>query len=1268
LSSASIPRRKFRLGAAAGLLLFVGCAPALTTKDLPLGGARLQRLHHEIRDGAGGETDLGWLELLYGDQAAALAHFDRAAPDPLALLGRAVVVAGARGSKEEEAEAWLDLVSSCGSRSGGAGRVCPVLMRVALQRLSALDAGHPSRVRGVLGPLARAKPLLGEAVQLRDLALGLVARLERREGAVQQVERLDRQRGCFRSWRVSGPHHRNAHVDLSQPVSHGQSYRDLPSTQCRIQLRSESKWGGIYWITTEVVTSRPRLIAVTVVTPNPWQLLVSGRVVHTHGMRRAGLAQRVTLQLRWPQGRHRLGLKVGSPTGYAETTLTAVPLDGGPPVELTRTDELDPPPAMPPAIPVPCVEMPELPAVWYAPLGTYLAAAQALHCGDWDRVYRELALAQGWAPRFAAPRLLMVQALLADPLLPSQVCAEEAIRLLRSMLARDPTSGAAMSRLADLLLRQGEVEPALKLYRAGALRWPGGAMWQEGLHRAYREHSYAVEQELALERAVALAPRRCDLVEQLAGLKRLHKDVEGMLRLTMQARGCDAQSALLARFLRRAGRLKQAVREYRRILWLRPDATYLRRELVQTLHLLRREGQARAELRRILGGFPGSVEDWIELADLWGAQGAHTRRASPGVRAERGEDTRRAVDLLQRAHASMPWETDLRRTLERLTGRSVMQPYRIDGRKVVAAYQHGATQGDTPAVGVQDRLVTRFFADGSSLNLTHNIVELLTKEGIERWGEVELPRGADLLTLRTIKADGSVREPEELLGKRTVSLPGLERGDFVEIEYVDASPPPRAFDGALGSRFFFASFDLPLVLSEYVIVAPRGLPITVDRRGGVQPARRQVKGEMLHLRWVVRNQDRVVAEPSSAPVEEYLPSVRVSARASWEHWRDYYLEQVVQATRATWLTAQLARKVVPAGAGARERAEALYRWTLKEVEAAGPVLASAAAAVAARRGSRYTVLVSLLQQAGVAAELWLVRPVSAAGGRDGAVVEAEGLRRALVRCMIDGHAVFLQPEHRHVPFGYVDPDLRGALALPLAREQGRPILAWIPRTLAGSIDQRQLRLRALVTAGGAGRVTAVERIDGLPAQQWRQQLERIDRSRLKALFEQQYLGVNVPGASLDRLVVVGQRGSGTLELRYDFRVPNLCRLQSRRLRCNAGVFAPNLRRRYLGLARRRLPLLVGFHPPSIVELELVPPRGFALSTPAAPVRLTSKLGSLDRRTTRLAGEVVRVETRLSIAQRRVDPAIYPAFSSFAARVDQAHELELEFAPTGGVGL
>jgi hypothetical protein len=59
-----------------------------------------------------------------------------------------------------------------------------------------------------------------------------------------------------------------------------------------------------------------------------------------------------------------------------------------------------------------------------------------------------------------------------------------------------------------------------------------------------------------------------------------------------------------------------------------------------------------------------------------------------------------------------------------------------------------------------------------------------------RVAEVQVPQGAQVLALRTLKADGTVLEPESL-DKDTVSLPGVGVGDAAEPRPSPPLPSPR---------------------------------------------------------------------------------------------------------------------------------------------------------------------------------------------------------------------------------------------------------------------------------------------------------------------------------------------------------------------------------------------------------------------------------------------------------------------------------------------
>ena len=100
----------------------------------------------------------------------------------------------------------------------------------------------------------------------------------------------------------------------------------------------------------------------------------------------------------------------------------------------------------------------------------------------------------------------------------------------------------------------------------------------------------------------------------------------------------------------------------------------------------------------------------------------------------------------------------------------------------------------------------------------HSVVQVFDKKGIEAAGEVEIPRGADVIDLRTIKSDGHSARPDLGERKGPISMPSLAEGDAVELAYVqhfraaDLQAAPELLD------FFFGSAEAPTASSRLTII------------------------------------------------------------------------------------------------------------------------------------------------------------------------------------------------------------------------------------------------------------------------------------------------------------------------------------------------------------------------------------------------------------------------------------------------------------------
>ena len=457
----------------------------------------------------------------------------------------------------------------------------------------------------------------------------------------------------------------------------------------------------------------------------------------------------------------------------------------------------------------------------------------------------------------------------------------------------------------------------------------------------------------------------------------------------------------------------------------------------------------------------------------------------------------------------------------------MIRDFRASGRQYAA-----------PAVMILDRTVHGVFNDGAELILTHNIVAVETKDGIERWGEVTVPSGGEILMLRTHKKDGTTREPEEIAGKEAISAPDLAVGDCVEWETLESKAASDAFaPGFLGERFYFQSFDSPLDRSEYLLLTPEALPLDIDRRAGGARAddatlRRGADGETFRLTTFAAHEvAQLFAERSAVPAIEYVPSVRVSSGVSWQGWARFLNEQLY----GTWRSSPAIRELAATIAAA-----ALDRWRGCAAAAAAARDAHAAGGGdrplghRQRRGGRRPAR-SRVGDAGARAR----QPPGAGAGararagrprraRAGALAPGRRRRRRARaargrRLRRHRRALRRRPDARRTPICACG-TRRSDICRPASTARRRcrstaATSAW--RTAAGSPDQRTIDVTIRLDEKGGGKALATEELTGWPALEWAELMDRFgsDKVKLRQDFEQRWLGVQFPGARLDDLQV-----------------------------------------------------------------------------------------------------------------------------------------------------
>jgi predicted Zn-dependent protease len=1243
----------------------------------------------------------GWRALEDGRPAEAARTFEAriaAAPDDLlARFGRATLAYehGDPAAALDDAAALLDAAS----RGVGAPELRALLAPVAAARAFALDDDVGPRRR------ARAEKVLlglpdGEALPWRArLELARLAdRVLRRAGDADALERETVRRGCAREVVDAGALGPLPHLDLDAATAPppASAWRLLVASGCRLTVPARDGRPAAERLRAAVEAPRGDY---DLVLEYDGDALVSldGAAPLRHGSDTYVGPRVSAFELALPAGRHDLEVRLATPGGRGELALLLLPRAAGAParfVDPRASARLDPrasarldPRAgaagrggrIRPEAPVDAAG----PAGGLAaddPLVEYARAFSANRAGDAERA---LTLgARLAARRRFAPGLALAGSIARDdPTRPSSFARNAARGLFRASLAADADAARAAESLAAIELEDDRLREAIDDARAAARAAPRWWAPSLVLAHALRARGLDVDADAALERAAAIGgppgDRPCLLVEALLRRADDRRDLAARAELEDALAACDATSETRLERLRARGALADEERALRAALRLAPERDELAEDLVQVLSAEGRPHDALEVLRALVAREPRDPFLLVRLADAQAGAG------QPAA----------ARDAARAALALRPESSEVRRAARALGVPPPLDAYRLDGAAVIRAFEASQRRYAAPAVVVLDRSVERTFPDGAELTLTHEIVKVQSKDAIDRWAEVEVPAGAEVLTLRTHKPDGTTREPEEIAGKDTVSAANVAIGDYIEWELLETKAPSGAFaPGFLGERFYFQSFDAPLDRTELVLVTPAGTKLDFDVRGGAPPPARgagpAADGAVVTT-FARTGVPQLFVERAAVPAIEYVPSVRASSGVDFPVWTRYVAEQLAGTTRTSPALRERA-KLIAAAAGGSDRAHlaaSVVAWVTESIEAAGDLRDGATQTLARGSGNRLALILALLHELGVPARPVLARSrLVAEAGAPTPVEELDDFADSIVE--IDtgpGRApVYVDPRLRHAPFGYLPPSLDGARTLALeppgaARASQPPDIRFGVAHSSGTADHRSVDVTIRLDEQGGGAAVATEELTGWPALEWAELVEKFgaDRARLRQDFEQRWLGVQFPGARLRDLdVTLPQDAPGgaarPVRVRYSFVSPQLAIAVKgdHEMRLLPTFFRSQPGRRFATEPVRSTTLVLGFDIPFHLTATVELPRAAKLELGSGAEERVERKGAYrfveERRLRGGAGSDVLVLTRDStLPLSRVAPADYPGVAADLRRVDGIEQREIRIRLRGG---
>lgn len=693
---------------------------------------------------------------------------------------------------------------------------------------------------------------------------------------------------------------------------------------------------------------------------------------------------------------------------------------------------------------------------------------------------------------------------------------------------------------------------------------------------------------------------------------------------------------------------KAAIAELRRLEKRRPDRKEIAARIADVLMRSGDPSAAAAQLEKALAKNPADVQARFRLADHAYAQGDTTA-------------LRRALAAALQAGSK---GIEIREAVEILEGASLLEPYRMDGRKVIREFEAWEKSGkhmDGTAARILDYAAVWVHSDGSSEMLEHEIVRMQSQEAVDKEAEQKPPDGL-VLRLRVIKPDGSILEPEPVAGKPTLTMPHLEVGDYFEMEHITASPS----EGAKGKHYrgphwFFREADKGYWRSEFVVVAPKDRPVEIETVGQVPQPKTADKGPFLERRWRVDESPPAPEEPDAPNPREFLPSVRVGWGITLDETLLRYVDAASEETPIDPRLVKIARDIVKGISKKDDKARAIYKYVGDTIQDQQET--DGRRTITGRAGSRQSAFFYLIRLLDMKVELALVKsriampPVgkmSEVETFDNVVARLETGAAPAVTGTTDG-ARWLTVRDKFAPFGYVPAELRGQPAIRL--------VPGTPRTTTpslGAADGVMIEGRAYLKEDGSASVEISQSYVGRMGIGLRAVFDRVAESKRQEFVETRLLANNIPGARLRELKMENKDDlAAPLVLKMKAEVPQLARNVGGGRLVLKQLFSVDIAQ-IASLPQRQTPLLLSSSSHVEVSFQILTPTNMRLpaSLPGGELRDGDRSVVVKDN---VEGNAIRLIRVVDIPAGRVQPgAEYQRFVQFTQGADQllAREIAL----------
>ncbi len=662
-------------------------------------------------------------------------------------------------------------------------------------------------------------------------------------------------------------------------------------------------------------------------------------------------------------------------------------------------------------------------------------------------------------------------------------------------------------------------------------------------------------------------------------------------------------------------------------------------ERLQERRSSRKDLAARIENILIAAGDKERTFEQLKKAVERAPEDVHARLALADAKLARGHKNPLPAALVEAVQAGAD-PSLIEGAIDLMEGITALEPYRIDGLAVIADYEKSGERLEGTAARILDYGAIWVQSDGSSRFLEHEIVRIQSEEAIKLFTETHT--NGLTLHLRVIKRDGTIKEPEAVAGKPTVTMPHLEIGDYVETERIISRWGDGVGDMYSGPGWFFREQNIAYHRSEFVVIAPKEKELILETHNGVPEPKVERTGSVVVYRYRVDNSPAAPVEPNSPPEKEFLPRVSVGWGMDFDQRIQAVNKDMVSLTANDPRIVRIAKNIVKGKKTSSQKLRALYHWVLDSVQEGEE--ADGRRVVVSRNGNRWRGFQTLCQALDIPVR-WALAESRLSSPIVGPIGSAE---RPLYPLLVVGpkkDRTWLTIDDKFAPFGTTPGHLRGEPAYILGG--AHPETSEVPDS--GLEDAIRYEGQGILDKDGSAKLKLRIVFVGAFAASLRNGLSQIPENQLGNIIESKLLGQNLQGARLRDFKVVDENElDKPLVIEVKTEVPQFATPSTMGL-----LLSPPFMPRLTGLtplARRATPLLIQQETSQSLDLSLELPEG--MKATAARISDETDLSSYHIEDEAGSGRI-HLKRVVSTRAGRVPVSQYASFQKYTNEADAA---------------